>query len=418
MRSISAVVLKVFLSFLFVVQPALAIDPARYIGIHTDNPLRDRVTYLFTLIESEPAATHAVEADPDLHRIYVHARQSLATAAHVCSDMACIAKTMMLSEADITVAGMALKRLGRERLADLVESDLRPSGLFSQYADMDDGDFLAAAWLDTANAVNRLYRVYGLGDAPRYPEIDAMAYDPKGNVLLEAVKASMRGADAQSEHCELFYLPWSQIGLKLLSINRRDEAARFEPLLQGQNAASSEYARSIDWSKFPYTAIVVPGAGLAEGESGLSATGAVRVRLAVDRFRKGMAPFLLVSGGYVHPNRTPFNEAVEMKKALMRIYSVPEHAIIIEPYARHTTTNLRNAARLLYIIGAPFDRPYLVTTTDRQSQYIESEEFNTRFLAELGYVPYRFLERLNAHDVVLMPLRNAMRFNPEDPLDP
>ncbi len=78
--------------------------------------------------------------------------------------------------------------------------------------------------------------------------------------------------------------------------------------------------------------------------------------MAVKRYRQGLAPLLLVSGGAVHPKRTPYNEALEMKKELMNVYGIPARAIIVEPHARHTTTNFRNAARLVYRYGIPADK--------------------------------------------------------------
>ncbi|MBK8657099.1 MAG: hypothetical protein IPN20_25070 [Haliscomenobacter sp.] len=49
---------------------------------------------------------------------------------------------------------------------------------------------------------------------------------------------------------------------------------------------------------------------------------------------------------------------------------MPERAIIIEPHARHTTTNFRNSARLMYRYGIPFDKMALCTSTMDQVVYI------------------------------------------------
>ena len=60
----------------------------------------------------------------------------------------------------------------------------------------------------------------------------------------------------------------------------------------------------------------------------------------------------------------------EMKKYLMNHLKVPENAIIMEPHARHTTTNLRNGARLIYRYGIPFDKAALTSTSRGQSSSI------------------------------------------------
>jgi uncharacterized SAM-binding protein YcdF (DUF218 family) len=40
-----------------------------------------------------------------------------------------------------------------------------------------------------------------------------------------------------------------------------------------------------------------------------------------------------------------------MKHDLIARLGIPAAAILVDPHARHTTTNMRNAARLLYRYG-------------------------------------------------------------------
>ena len=103
---------------------------------------------------------------------------------------------------------------------------------------------------------------------------------------------------------------------------------------------------------------------------------------------------------------------------LVRDFGVPAEAIIVEPHARHTTTNLRNAARLIYRYGIPFARPALVTTDSYQSANIESEGFAKRCDQELGYQPAKVVKRLNAFDLVVAPRIESLQIDPMDPLDP
>jgi len=109
---------------------------------------------------------------------------------------------------------------------------------------------------------------------------------------------------------------------------------------------------------------------------------------------------------------------VEMKNSLVRDFGVPANAIIIEPHARHTTTNLRNVARLIYRYGMPFDRPALVTTDSFQSTYIESDGFAKRCDQELGYQPARIGRRISMFDLEVTPRIESLQIDPRDPLDP
>jgi uncharacterized SAM-binding protein YcdF (DUF218 family) len=54
-----------------------------------------------------------------------------------------------------------------------------------------------------------------------------------------------------------------------------------------------------------------------------------------------------------------------MKRSLMADYGVPENAILIDPHARHTTTNMRNTAW-------PFDQEFLPKIESLQLDSIDS----------------------------------------------
>ncbi|RYY13730.1 MAG: YdcF family protein, partial [Chitinophagaceae bacterium] len=138
--------------------------------------------------------------------------------------------------------------------------------------------------------------------------------------------------------------------------------------------------------------------------------------MAVEQYRQGKAPYIMVSGGHVHPSKTRYCEAVEMQKYLVNRHQIPANAIIIEPHARHTTTNLRNAARLVYLFGIPDHQRIMIVTDVFQSTYIPM--MSGRFMDELGYLPYRGLERNRDGRITFLPDRAALRINPYDPLDP
>jgi hypothetical protein len=72
-----------------------------------------------------------------------------------------------------------------------------------------------------------------------------------------------------------------------------------------------------------------------------------RVEHAASYLKESGAALILTSGGNVHPDGTPFNEAYQMKQTLVREFAVPADRIVIDPYARHSTTNLRNAGRFM-----------------------------------------------------------------------
>lgn len=148
-----------------------------------------------------------------------------------------------------------------------------------------------------------------------------------------------------------------------------------------------------------------------------AAEGMLRCRLAAVQYNKGVAPFIVVSGGKVHPYKTIYSEALEMKKFLIEKLNIPENVIIMEPHARHTTTNMRNCARLIFRYGMPIDKPCISTTTAGQSMMITTT-LAARCQKELNEVPFKAGKRLSETEAEFIPVIDALHINPAEPLDP
>lgn len=393
---------------------------ASYRFVHGDDVLQDRNAYLLTLLERDQAARDDLQRDGVLQDIG-HRLAAVRQAAFIgCQEArSCNVRPLMLAPDEIGKVGGRLAELAKsnENLRKLVREQMRPSGQFQKYSGLDDAALMRAAWTDTANGINRLYRVYAFGEPFALAEIDGPLhgpYDENANYVLDAAL----GSEIDGAKGEFLFAPWSRFGFDLLRMNQRDEAGRYEPLEEGGNAASFAKARSVDWTAWRYTAIVIPGAGLEPGEVGVSPIGIALVEMAARRWHQGVAPFVLLSEGHVHPNRTPYAEAIEMKRRLMSRYGVPEDVIVIDPYARHTTTNLRNATRLLFRMGAPVDKPFVIATTADGTRYIASQEYTDRCRNELGYHPAEIIERTSPFDLVAKPNLLSLHADIQDPLDP
>ena len=90
----------------------------------------------------------------------------------------------------------------------------------------------------------------------------------------------------------------------------------------------------------------------------------------------------------------------------------------MEPHARHTTTNLRNCARLLLAAKFPTDRPALVVSDHRTIQYIGSDILAQRNLAEMGVQPGRLTAGPDQFTLMFTPDPAAFHVEAIDPLDP
>jgi len=136
-----------------------------------------------------------------------------------------------------------------------------------------------------------------------------------------------------------------------------------------------------------YPLIVVPGYTPVKTNTPQQLTDVTMSRLnrAVDLMKSKNIGFILVTGGNVHPDGTPFNEAYGMKTYLKDNLGLLEEQIIMDPYARHSTTNLRNAARIM--LTHSLNRALIVTSSDQNFYFgfPGISTFNMRSKKDLGY---------------------------------
>jgi hypothetical protein len=383
--------------------------------------VQDKNFYLLSLLQSDPAVRRVLTADKSLAQISAERQRFLALAPQEChEDAACTIRFLLWTEEEIRAVSFALPALYRDNpsVRALVEHQLRPSGAYVLYQKQSGESLLVSAWEVCARGLNDILSVYGQGLPPRYPEIDSASVDVTSAAFQKQIAVLAQETAADSSSAQLFFAPSLRAALQLLALNHRDEAGREEPMETGVNQAAVRSIPSIHWEKYPESVIVVPGAGPEDPNTPLSSVGRKRTELAVTAYRAGKAPFILVSGGYVHPAQTRFSEALEMKKVLLQDYHVPEAAILVEAHARHTTTNLRDAAREIYRYNIPMNKPVLVVSDTAQIAYIASQDFADRCFKELSYMPYRILKQPSDTSLIVLPMLESLQQDPLDPLDP
>lgn len=397
---------------------AHAQDPAGYTAPFADT-LETRVFPLLAMMRSAEGWAPALREDPVLRRLAAE-RAARVPADRCAPAPQCLADAWLWTEADIGTVQSRLRLLVRDRRlgATLVAGQIRASGRFARHSALADADLLAAVWGESAAAVNRVIAVYAKGAAPRYPKIDSFIFDVAEPEFAAVLTAHGVATARLPRDGDLFFDPALRYAIGLLQMNERTEAGAFRPLLGGANEAAVRAAAGTDWDSRPYTALLVFGHGPEDAQSRTGVMGHIRMRIAADLYARGLAPFIIVSGGNVHPNRTPFNEAVEMKRLLIEQHGIPADRILIEPHARHTTTNLRNCARLLLAAGFPADRPALIVSDHRTIRYIASKELAERNLREMGVQPGNVAPGPDQFSLRFTPSPIAFHVEAADPLDP
>jgi len=386
--------------------------------IQTRNAVQYKNYYLLTLFQQLPGLRQMLSSDTVLNSIYQTKTASVNEAIKTCkTDVSCYATALKFTDDEISRIGNRLAKLYTENnpLGQLIKNHLIPSGCYALYANETPTNLLLKAWEQDANAVNYAIGVYVEGNKPNYPKIDSISFTIKDKTFAELTAASAWLSVQRNN--KLFFEPTMQFALQALELNERNDAADYEPMYKGVNLAAINQIKKTEWKKYPYSVILVPGVGPDEKEVALSPGGMIRCRLAALQFKKGVAPFIVVSGGRVHPYKTKFSEAYEMKKFLREVLQIPESAIIMEPHARHTTTNLRNCARLMFRYGIPIDKPALACTVKSQSFYI-TDILPERCKKELGYYPYKNGKRLSETESAFYLNTTSLQIDFDEPLDP
>lgn len=417
--SMIGVAAGVLASAMMLPDPAVAMNPPGYAAPFAES-LETLNFPLLAMIRLAPGWAPALRADAGLQALAAARAQRVAAASASTPRPDCLAEAWAWTPADMAAVSAALRTvMARPGMADaLVHRHLRASGRFARHAALADADLLTAAWADTAAGLNHLVAVYGAGRPPRYPAIDAIIFDVKRPEFAGLLDAHAKVTQAAARPDDLVFDPSLRFGAGLLRLNERTDAAAFRPLLAGENAAAVAQVRRTRWRDYRYPALLVFGHGPEDAQSRTGALGHIRMARAADLFARRLAPFIIVSGGNVHPNRTPFNEAIEMKRLLVTHYAIPADRILIEPHARHTTTNLRNSARLLFAAGFPSNQPSLIVTDPTTAPYIASTLLLERTRAETGVLPGVVAPASTPFTLEFRPDRAAFHVEPLDPLDP
>lgn len=402
-------------------------DPA-YQLLTGNDFIQSKNYYLLTLFRELPDVKKLLAADDSLSNITKIKLDTLNAGLKNCDrDGNCFVERMKFTEAEIKSVSERLAALYQpgNALGKLVQNHLIPSGAYVLFQGLPAGEILVKAWEQDANGINFCIGVYAGGNKPNYPLIDSISFntkDPRNNsvylynyvsLLYNTTSLVTLEKSARSD----FFGPSLSCALLFLEMNERGQASDFEPMAKGENKLAFDRIKATKWEYYKYTVILVPGAGPDDPAMALSAEGMLRCRLAAIQYNKGLAPFIIVSGGKVHPYKTKFCEATEMKKYLMEKLQVPGYAILIEPHARHTTTNMRNAARIMYRYGIPFDKAGITCTTRGQS-FMIGNTLIARCQKELNEVPFKNGVRLSETETEFFPLVEALHINPKEPMDP
>jgi hypothetical protein len=377
--------------------------------------------YLLTLLQELKPARQLLEQDEALANLLKIKRDSIANAPATCSaDRFCYTRRMRFTDNEIALVSQKLTALYKpdNALGKLVSEHLIPSGCYILFQKLTPAEMLVKAWEQDARGVNFAIGVYAEGKKPNYPNIDSIGYNVNNRAYVGFLKTATETIGAEIKPNTLFFEPSLTAALRFIEVNDREQAADFEPMAETVNRPTLDRIKKLDWTTQKYTVLLVLGSGPQDYLTAISGDAMMRLRMAATQFRAGLAPIMVVSGGKVHPHKTRFCEAEEMKRYLVEKLNIPANAILIDPHARHTTTNIRNTARLLFRYGIPTDKPAVVSSASSHIASVMSDGFDKRCMNELKLMPFRKGNRLTATEAEFYPLADALHINPTEPMDP
>ena len=377
--------------------------------------------YLLTLLQELSPVRLLLERDKLLSQLRRTKRDSISNAPANCpADRFCYTRRMKFTDDEISFVSQRLTALYKSdnELGKLVSEHLIPSGCYTLFQKLPPADMLVKAWEQDARGVNFAIGVYAEGQKPRYPNIDSISYNVQNRAYLGFLKTATETIAAEIKNQNLFFEPSLTAALRFIEANDREQAADFEPMAETVNRPTLDRIKKLNWLDHKYTVLLVLGSGPSEPGVAISGEAMMRLRMAATQFRAGLAPIMVVSGGKVHPIRTKFCEAVEMKRYLTEKLGIPADAILIDPHARHTTTNIRNTVRMMIRYGIPMNKPGVVSSASSHIAGVMSDGFDKRCMNELNLMPFRKGNRLTATEAEFYPTTDALHINPTEPLDP
>jgi len=396
-----------------------------YVFLESNSKVKDRNFYWTTLVEKNKSVSDALEKDPTLSAYLETAKQRLISISgqdNVTAEQ--YANALKFSNNERIVISTAVKKAVENNAAVFVtfsNQHIGPSGAFNHFQEVTNvarlNQLIAEEML---LGINQIIDTYVAGIDPKYPDLDRIGYNVNSAEYKTLLKNLVTELNSNTAQYKLFYQPYLNFALGALKINNREEAGRFIPLKAGENAKAYQNIQTINWDNFQYSMIVVLGdAPNSAGDlPNISIGGMERCDYAVALFNQGKAPLIAFTGGNVAPFQSQYHEAIEMKKYVMNKYGIPENKILVDPHARHTTTNMRNIGRLIFYYGIPAAKKAMLTTTKSQSDYVVSDQFAKRCTTELGRVPMTIFERLSERDVEFTPKIEVLHLDSSDPLDP
>lgn len=405
--------------FLLPALPIVAqdLEHERAVASGVEGNLKEKIFYWMSVVEKDNGIRTAFQKNQTLINLRNSKRGEIEKALANGGDIENLASALAFNSEQISISKNALMEVFDTdgNFNQFIATKIRPAGAYILSHQLSNRNLMIEAWEKQVQGMDNIINAYLLGKNLLYRDSDSAVFDIKSHEYLDKIKNIIKKEIEKEEG--LFFDFTLNSCLEILKLNKWYNAVRFEPL-EKINQKAYDKIKTTNWKKYPYSSILVFGDAPDNLYQPISEGNMKKCREAVDRYKENNAPFIIVSGGYVHPFQTSFCEAIEMKKYIVNQLGVSDDAVIVEPYARHTTTNIRNTNRIISKAGIPEKMQVLGTSAKKHIEYIASKRFEERCKKELGYVPFKRLRKISDLQIEFFPSDLSLQINTLDPLDP
>src|SRR5690606_14338131 len=122
-------------------------------------------------------------------------------------------------------------------------------------ASEDASQFLSNAWKQDAATINHIITIYGKGEKPNYPKIDSLGMKLNSSTYLANIQALSELAFAKYNDTRVFYQLTLGYAMDALEMARFGRAGDFEPMMEHENKAALDVAKTTEWDQYDYPLI-------------------------------------------------------------------------------------------------------------------------------------------------------------------
>lgn len=196
--------------------------------------------FLSSLLSHEPL-NRLVSENDEFNRILIKKREAIQSTLNSSQSRSIIPRESIVSSfewqnEEISLVIEQIRKISSEAKVDAIFQEMKNNRQFSFQEPKSGADWIDQTLERELNGMNRIIQIYALAENPNSPQIDSLSYHVNSSYYQKVINVVALNLSDDVDAMNYFFEPTMNFALWLLEINKRDEAARFEPMELGENA--------------------------------------------------------------------------------------------------------------------------------------------------------------------------------------